>query len=453
MKRLLALCLLGCATLAAQQIPAATELPGSPFFIKQTWVVGGVGNWDYLTMDPAAGRLYIAHGAQVQVVDVETGQLAGVISGLREAHAIALDESGEFGYISDGPADQVKVFDRRTLAVVATIPTGPTPRALVFDPQNRLLFAVCATPLTENLAQPAGGQGRTPPNATVRPPARNGLPRTATDEQIKSSVTVIDAQTRQPLGEILMPGRLGFAGTDGRGQVFINVVSRNQIARLDAQAIGALLGRRTGGAAAAQAAPAQPQAIQPAASQPAVSRASPAPSSAASAIAAPPVLDWSHESRLPNSTENRMSLLAVGPDCRELSALAVDGGHQRLFAACGNMKMVVLNGATGELVASLAIGPGTEAIGYDAGRGLIYSANGGAQGTLTIIRQDVTDTYSEIQNLPTRQRARTLAVNPTTGQVYLVTDLLGVKLDKPGGIGTLETAPVKDSFQVLVIGN
>ena len=63
MKRLLALCLLGCATLAAQQIPAATELPGSPFLIKQTWVVGGVGNWDYLTMDPAAGRLYIAHGA------------------------------------------------------------------------------------------------------------------------------------------------------------------------------------------------------------------------------------------------------------------------------------------------------------------------------------------------------------------------------------------------------
>jgi hypothetical protein len=57
MKRLLALCLLGCATLAAQQIPAATELPGSPFFIKQTWVVGGVGNWDYLTMDPAAGSI------------------------------------------------------------------------------------------------------------------------------------------------------------------------------------------------------------------------------------------------------------------------------------------------------------------------------------------------------------------------------------------------------------
>jgi DNA-binding beta-propeller fold protein YncE len=220
-----------------------------------------------------------------------------------------------------------------------------------------------------------------------------------------------------------MPGRLGFAEADGHGQVFFNIVSRNQIARLDAQSIAALLGR-----------PAAKTATTP-------------------TVAAQTVLDWSHESRLPSSAENRMSLFAIGPDCRELTALAVDGAHTRLFAACGNMKMLVLNGGTGEQVTTLPIGPGTEAIGYDEGRGLIYTANGGAQGTLTIIRQDVTDTYSEIQNLATRQRARTLAVNPATGQVYLVTDLVGVKLDQPGSIGTLQTQSVKGSFQVLVIGN
>ncbi|MGA2887787.1 MAG: hypothetical protein ABSE51_07025 [Terracidiphilus sp.] len=438
MMRLLLLCLLGCGALPAQQIPAATELPGSPFFIKQTWVIGGVGNWDYLTMDPAAQRLYIAHGPQVQVVDVETGQVAGAISGLREAHDIALDDAGEFGYISDGPADEVKVFDRRTLAVVATIATGPAPRALVYEPQNKLLLAVCANPLTENTAQQNGGQARKTANASGRTPARNVPPQTAAGEQIKSSITVIDAETRQPLGAILMPGRLGFAETDGRGQVFLNVVSRNQIARLDAQSIAVLLGRPADKADVAQTAVNQPS--------------NAAPDSAKENVV-PQMLDWSHESSLPNSAENRMSLFHLGPDCRELSALAVDGAHMRLFAACGNMKMVVLNGGTGEQVTSLAIGPGAEAIGYDAGRGLIYTANGGAQGTLTIIRQDVTDTYSEIQNLATRQRARTLAVNSATGQVYLVTDLLGVKLDQPGSIGTLRTTPVRGSFQVLVIGN
>ncbi|MGA3010790.1 MAG: hypothetical protein ABSD72_11080 [Terracidiphilus sp.] len=423
MKILLAICLLGCAALPAQQPPATTELPGSPFFIKKTWIIGGVGNWDYLTMDAAAQRLYIAHGAQVQVVDVETGQIAGVISGMREAHAIALDDTGQFGYISDGPAGQVKVFDRRTLAVVATILTGPAPRALVYEPQSRLLFAVGANPSAQNPPQPAANQGRTASNASTRAPAPNAPPGTAADEQIKSSITVIDAETRQKLGVILMPGRLGFAEADGHGQVFFNIQSRNQIARLDAQSIAALLAKPAGKTPSGQTAAAQT------------------------------VLDWSHESHLPDSAESRMRTFAVGPDCHELSALAVDGAHTRLFAACANMKMLVLNGDTGEQVASLPIGPGTEAVGYDAARGLIFTANGGAQGTLTIIRQDVTDTYSEIQNLATRQRARTLAVNQSTGQVYLVTDLLGVKLDQPGSIGTLETQSVKGSFQVLVIGN
>jgi hypothetical protein len=446
MMRFPLLCLLACASLPAQQAPMPTQLPGSPFFIKQTWIIGGVGNWDYLTLDATAGRLFIAHGPVVQVVDVETGQLAGTVSGLREAHAVALDDTGEFGYVSDGPANQVKVFDRRTLAVVGTISTGPTPRALVFEPRNRLLLAVCTMPVTSS--QPAAGQGSRAPNAASRPPAGNTPPRTAADSEIKSSVTVIDAQTRQPLGEILMPGRLGFAETDGNGQIFINMVNRNRIVRLDAQSIAALLGRRADRAVAAQTAAARPSASQPAATQPTVNPPSPATASATSQV-----LDWSHESRLPNSAENRMNLLSVGPECRELSALAVDGAHQRLFAACANMKLLVLNGGTGEQVASLPIGPGPEAIGYDAGRGLIYSANGGAQGSLTIIRQDVTDSYAVIQNLPTRQRARTLAVNPANGQVYLVTDLLGVRLDRPGSIGTLQTPPVRGSFQVLVVGN
>jgi hypothetical protein len=74
-------------------------------------------------------------------------------------------------------------------------------------------------------------------------------------------------------------------------------------------------------------------------------------------------------------------------------------------------------------------------------------------GSITVIRQDVTDTYAVIQILPTRQRARTLAVNPATGEVYLVTDLLGMPLDKPGAIGTLHTPQANGSFQVLVIAH
>jgi DNA-binding beta-propeller fold protein YncE len=96
-----------------------------------------------LTVDPVTRRLFIAHGPVVQVIDLDTGELSGQIGGLREAHAIVLDDAGEFGYITDGLADQVKVFDRRSLQMVASIPTGPAPRSLVIEAQSRLLFAIC----------------------------------------------------------------------------------------------------------------------------------------------------------------------------------------------------------------------------------------------------------------------------------------------------------------------
>jgi DNA-binding beta-propeller fold protein YncE len=439
MKKLLAFYLLACATVPAQQIPGATELPGSPFFIKKTWIVGGVGNWDYLTMDPAARQLFIAHGSVVQVVDVDTGTVAGQVTGLREAHAIALDDSGDFGYISDGPSGQVKVFDRRTFQVAASISTAPGPRAVVMEPQSRLLFVICANPGMENPAtpQPSTSPANQAANAAARSSQRTGNAFPVADREIKSSVTVIDVQTREPLGEILMPGKLGFAQTDGNGAVFINIENRNQIARLDAQAIAALLRGHT--SVSRSTLPANPS--------------GPGQPSQVTHRADLPVLDWSHESRFPNSAENRLNIFALGPDCVDPRGLAVDRSHTRLFAACNNMKMVVLNAATGELVVSLPTGPGTDAIGYDPGRGLIYIANGDANGSLTIIQQDVTDTYAVIQDLPTRQRARTLAVNTATGEVYLVTDLMGVNLAQPGSIGTLQTVHVKGSFQVLVIGH
>jgi DNA-binding beta-propeller fold protein YncE len=343
----------------------------------------------------------------VQVVDLDTGTLSGQITGLREARDIALDDAGELGYISDGADNQVKVFDRRSLQVLASIATGPGPRALVFEPQTKLLFAICTTPV----ARPA----QTPSAAPVR------------ESEIKTAITVIDTESREPLAEILMPGRLGFAQTDGNGQVFVNIVNRNQVARIDAQSIAAYL----------RAHPTVPSAAN--SSNP----TKPADSAH--------VFDWSHESRLPNSAQSSMNLFALGPDCSDPRALGIDAKHGRLFAACNNMKMIVLNASSGEVVTSLNIGPGTDAVGYDPDRNLVYAANGGAQGSLTIIHQDVTDTYAVIQVLPTRQRARTLAVDPSTGQVFLVTDLMGVDLSKPGKIGSLKPAPASGSFQVLVI--
>src|SRR5207244_2237858 len=58
-----------------------------------------------------------------------------------------------------------------------------------------------------------------------------------------STVTVIDVERRIPLAQIALSGSLGFAQGDGKGRVYITVSDRNQILKLDAQAIGSAVHR------------------------------------------------------------------------------------------------------------------------------------------------------------------------------------------------------------------
>src|SRR6185503_10785546 len=110
--------------------PPPTALPSQPFFIKNTWIIGGVGSSDYLTMDASTRELFIAHGPTVQVVDVDSGTVAGIVGGFREAHAIVLDADRARAYVTDGQADLVRIFDRHSFRVLANIPTGPAPRSM-----------------------------------------------------------------------------------------------------------------------------------------------------------------------------------------------------------------------------------------------------------------------------------------------------------------------------------
>ncbi len=452
MNKLLPLGLLFCAGVAAQQVPQATDLPSHPFFIKATWYIGGAGNWDYLTFDRDASRLYIAHGTLMQVVDVDSGSMVGELKDLYEARQVALDDTGQYGYVSDAGQGKVVVFDRQTLKHVVDIDTGANPRWVVFDPLTHLVFVIRANPPGE--APPAAppirrrntGLGESPPPAAAaagpKPPAQQQ------ESNIQSFVTVIDAQTQTALGEIKISGMLGYAVADENGQIFIAEPDRNMVARIDAQAIANIMRPPPPAAENPASAPAESPTVESAGPGAAEPTEQPKPKP-------PPftTLDWTGNRRGAAMTEGRLRLFPVGPECREPRALAIDQRHLRIFAACTNRTLEVLNTGTGDKVTSLPIGPGADAVGYDGDHGLVFTSNGGAEGSMTIIRQDVTDTYNVIQTLPTRQRAGTLAVNPANGAVYLVTDYQGFDLSKPGGIGTLREKPVEGSFQVVKVEN
>ncbi|HMG87961.1 MAG TPA: hypothetical protein VK574_19675 [Terracidiphilus sp.] len=430
--------LLGVCGIASAQLtpvpPPSTGMPAHPFFITKTWVVGGVGDWDYMAMDPQAHQLFIAHGPTVQVIDVESGSVAGVVKGLREAHSIVLSAEGTYGYVSDGPADMVRVFDRRDFEVIASIPTGPSPRSMVLDPTSGLLFVV-GSQTTASGNTPAGS-ARNAPTQRARS-SRESSSSTMSPGGAASTVTVIDVERRAQLAEIVLPGSLGFAQGDGNGRVYITVSDRDQILRFDAAAIGSAVHR----AIDAQRVPATENA---ATTQSGADRSS----------AKPPVLDWTVGAKANVPSDAYPIAIRLDSNCEHPRALAMDTAHDRLFAACSNLRMVVLNAANGQVVSALPIGIGADAIGYDPDRGLIFTANGGSDGSLTIIRQDVTDTYSVIQTLPTRQNARSLAIDPDNGEVYLATVIYGAELNRPPINGApLKMSAVDSSFQVLVVGN
>jgi hypothetical protein len=437
MRMYLSLWLVVCGTASAQLTPVpppSTGMPSHPFFITKTWFVGGVGDWDTMTMDAKAHELFIAHGPTVQVIDVESGTVAGVVKGLREAHSIVLDAEGAYGYVSDGPADMVRVFDRRDFQVIANIPTGPSPRSMVLDPTSGLLFVVGSQQTAAGNA-PAGS-ARNAATQRARSPSESSS-RTMSPGGAASSVTVIDVERKAQLAQIVLPGSLGFAQGDGNGRVYITVSDRNQILRFDATAIGSAVHRFIDAQQASKTV-----------------KAATAQSSRDSSTEKPPVLDWTGGANANPPSDAYPTRIRLDSNCEQPRALAMDTAHERLFAACSNLRMLVLNAADGQTVSILPIGPGADAIGYDPDRGLIFTANGGSDGSLTIIRQDVTDTYSVIQTLPTRQNARTLAIDPSNGEVYLTTVLYGAELNRPPINGApLKMTAVDSSFQVLVVGN
>jgi len=107
----------------------------------------------------------------------------------------------------------------------------------------------------------------------------------------------------------------------------------------------------------------------------------------------------------------------------EPSGLAIDRKHGRLFSVCSNKLMVVVNADNGKVVTSLPIGSGTDAAGFDPATGFAFSSNG--EGTLTIVHEDSPDKFNVIENVPTQVRARTMALDTKTHQVYLVTAEFG----------------------------
>ena len=188
--------LMAVATLTAAPVMAVAA--AGPYSVVDKWVIGGTGGWDYLLADPSMHVLYLSHGPRVEVVDTKTGKAVGAITDLKGTHGIALDAEGKYGYISDGGANAVVVFDRKTYAKVNSIATGTNPDGIAFEPVTKTVWAF---------------NGRS------------------------NDASVIDTGKMAVVATIKLSGKPEFPAADGKGTMFVNIETKNSIVKLDAKAL------------------------------------------------------------------------------------------------------------------------------------------------------------------------------------------------------------------------
>ena len=105
--------------------------------------------------------------------------------------------------------------------------------------------------------------------------------------------------------------------------------------------------------------------------------------------------------------------------CESPSSVAMDRENRRLFIGCRSRVMAVVNADTGQVITTLPIGDHVDATAFDRETRLIFNSNG--EGSVTVIHQESPDKYSVVQTVKTVPRAKTMALDPKTHQLFLST--------------------------------
>lgn len=115
-------------------------------------------------------------------------------------------------------------------------------------------------------------------------------------------------------------------------------------------------------------------------------------------------------------------------NCQRPHGIAVDAQTRRVFATCVNKLMMVVDADKGTVLAQLPIGASSDGAAFDPRRKLALSSNG--EGTLTVVKEVDANHFVKLGDVPTQRSARTIAIDPATGRVFLPAATVS-KIDPP----------------------
>jgi DNA-binding beta-propeller fold protein YncE len=154
----------------------------------------GDKGWDYLFADSESRLLYVSHGDQVEVVDLDSQKAVATIGGMNRIHGIAVADDLHRGFISDGGANVVVVFDTKSRAELQRVKTGTNPDGIVYDPYSKRVFVF---------------NGRS------------------------GDATVIEAATGVVAGTIVLGGKPEFPVSDAKGGLYANIEDKSEIVKIN----------------------------------------------------------------------------------------------------------------------------------------------------------------------------------------------------------------------------
>ena len=114
-----------------------------------------------------------------------------------------------------------------------------------------------------------------------------------------------------------------------------------------------------------------------------------------------------------------MKVLSSWPlaPCEGPTGIAYDKATNRILSGCSKTS-VVLDAASGKVVATIPNGDGVDALGWDPGQRLVYIP-AGRDRSVTIAHQDSPDRYSVVGRVETFRGAKTISIDPIDHVAYV----------------------------------
>ena len=185
-------------TLLICSVTFVLAAPMGGYHLLKEIPIGGDGNWDYMTIDPEARRLYASHGTQVEVVDLDSEKSVGKITGLNGVHGIALAPKLGRGFITSGLSSTIVIFDLNTLKQLGEVAGGKSPDGVLYDSASGRVFAF---------------------------------------NHRGDNLTVFGASDGKIVDTVELGGAPEFPVNDEKGNVWVNLESKSTLVRIDAQSL------------------------------------------------------------------------------------------------------------------------------------------------------------------------------------------------------------------------